>query len=166
MYRAIDDFLTDWNHERVSTLRILQGLSDASLQQRVTLEGRSLGQIAWHVTLTLGEMMGRTGLKLAVTSGDTPIPHSAAEIAQTYGRDAATVAEQVRLAWSDSMLADSVAMYGESWRRGTVLLALIQHQAHHRGQITVLMRQAGLGVPGIYGPSREEWEAWNLPAPW
>jgi hypothetical protein len=27
----------------------------------------------------------------------------------------------------------------------------------------VLMRQAGLNVPGVYGPSREEWTAYNMP---
>lgn len=43
-------------------------------------------------------------------------------------------------------------MYGEIWARGLTLFYLITHQAHHRGQMTVLMRQAGLPVPGIYGP--------------
>ena len=27
----------------------------------------------------------------------------------------------------------------------------------------VLMRQAGLGVPGIYGPSKEEWATMGMP---
>jgi uncharacterized damage-inducible protein DinB len=29
--------------------------------------------------------------------------------------------------------------------------------------MTVLMRQAGLVVPGVYGPAREEWAAMNMP---
>jgi len=44
-----------------------------------------------------------------------------------------------------------------------VLVSLITHQAHHRGQMTVLMRQAGLKVPGVYGPAREEWAAMGMP---
>ncbi len=32
-----------------------------------------------------------------------------------------------------------------------------------RGQMTVLMRQAVLAVPGIYGPAEEEWAAMRLP---
>ena len=47
---------------------------------------------------------------------------------------------------------------------GLVVFYLIAHQGHHRGQMTVLMRQAGLVVPGIYGPSREEWAAFGAPA--
>jgi hypothetical protein len=27
------------------------------------------------------------------------------------------------------------------------------------------MRQAGLGVPGVYGPAREEWGAFGMPPP-
>jgi uncharacterized damage-inducible protein DinB len=48
-------------------------------------------------------------------------------------------------------------MYGSTWHRASVLLSIVRHQIHHRGQITVLMRQAGLPVPGLYGPAREEW---------
>ncbi|MCK4657684.1 MAG: hypothetical protein KAT85_11650, partial [candidate division Zixibacteria bacterium] len=36
---------------------------------------------------------------------------------------------------------------------------------HHRGQMTVLMRQAGLKVPGVYGPSMEEWEHFGMKKP-
>ena len=32
------------------------------------------------------------------------------------------------------------------------------HHGTHDGP-TVLMRQAGLTVPGVYGPAREEWAA-------
>jgi len=55
-------------------------------------------------------------------------------------------------------------MYGETWKRGMTLLYLMLHQAHHRGQITVLMRQAGLKVTGIYGPAKEEWQTMGMPA--
>jgi len=34
---------------------------------------------------------------------------------------------------------------------------MMMHQSHHRGQMTVLMRQAGLRVPYIYGPAYEDW---------
>ncbi|MEW5994556.1 MAG: DinB family protein, partial [Candidatus Zixiibacteriota bacterium] len=56
-------------------------------------------------------------------------------------------------------------MYGEKWERRFTLLALIQHQIHHRGQMTVLMRQAGLKVPSIYGPVLEDWAQYGQPPP-
>ena len=42
---------------------------------------------------------------------------------------------------------------------------LLFHQTHHRGQMIVLMRQAGLNVPGIYGPAHEEWAAYGMQSP-
>jgi uncharacterized damage-inducible protein DinB len=79
-----------------------------------------------------------------------------------YDRASASVLEQVTQHWTDGMLEDTLEMYGDRWTRGNVLDALIRHEAHHRGQMTVLMRQAGLPVAGPYGPSREEWAAYGM----
>ncbi len=42
---------------------------------------------------------------------------------------------------------------------------LLLHQTHHRGQMTVLMRQAGLPVAGMYGPTKEDWAKYGMPTP-
>jgi uncharacterized damage-inducible protein DinB len=42
---------------------------------------------------------------------------------------------------------------------------MLENEIHHRGQMTVLMRQAGLKVPGVYGPAKEDWAAMGMPAP-
>ena len=65
--------------------------------------------------------------------------------------------------WTDEDLEVEDDMYGEMWARGKSLAAVVGHQTHHRGQMTVLMRQAGLTVPGVYGPAREEWAAYGMP---
>jgi hypothetical protein len=31
--------------------------------------------------------------------------------------------------------------------------------------MSVLMRQAGLPMPSIYGPTKEEWAQWNMQPP-
>jgi uncharacterized damage-inducible protein DinB len=166
MYRKIEDFVANWNHESEATLRVLDALTDASLSQKVTPGGRSLGQMAWHLTLTLGEMLGQTGLQVDAPAENAPIPPMAREIRDAYARGSQAVGDQVRQKWTDAMLDDELQMYGEKWKRSGVLQAMIVHQAHHRGQMTVLMRQAGLQVPGVYGPAREEWGKYNMPAPW
>lgn len=45
------------------------------------------------------------------------------------------------------------------------LRCLVFHQIHHRGELIVLMRQAGLRVPGLYGPAKEDWATYGIPAP-
>jgi uncharacterized damage-inducible protein DinB len=73
------------------------------------------------------------------------------------------MAEQVGENWTDETLLVTDNMYGETWKRGFSLFLLVTHEAHHRGQMTVLMRQAGLTVPGVYGPAKEEWAAIGAP---
>ena len=164
MYRTIEDFTADWLQETKSTLKIFRTLTDASLRQHVTTDGRSLGFLAWHITLSLGEMGERSGLHVEAPGEDVPIPDSAKEIAAIYLTAARSIADDVQKQWADETLGEEVEMYGEKWKRGFALASLLRHQTHHRGQMTVLMRQAGLNVPGVCGPSREEWARWGMPA--
>lgn len=163
MYRRIDDFLADWDYESKATLAILRTLTDASLNQRVTPAGRSAGKLAWHLAQSVAGMGGETGLKVTGPGEHDPVPGSAAEIATRYGEAACSLSGAVKSQWNDELLAGEIPMYGEMWPRGKALSALIRHEAHHRGQLTVLMRQAGLAVPGTYGPSKEEWAGMGLP---
>lgn len=164
MFRNTNDFLNQWKHESEATLKVLNNLTDQSLDQRVYSEGRTLRDLAWHITLTLTELPGNAGLTIEGAQHGQPAPQSAQEISAAYQLAANSVAEQIGAHWSDEELLDKVQMYGEDWTKGYSLNALIDHQAHHRGQITVLMRQAGLKVPGVYGPSKEEWEAMGMTA--
>lgn len=161
MYRKITDFLQDWKREAQSTEKMLSRLTDASLEQSVNPEGRSLGRLAWHITQTLTEMPLRAGLLDADTLEHQPQPDTAGILA-AYQQAAASLAEHVQARWKDEDLTDKVPMYGEEWKKGQVLSILIAHQTHHRGQMTVLMRQAGLTVPGVFGPSKEEWLAYGM----
>lgn len=164
MLRTIDDFQKDWAYEVESTGKILNALTDESLSQKVTPDGRSLGYLGWHLTQTLGEMLGLVGLKIDAPGFDKECPTSASEIAAAYKTAATSVTDEIGKNWTDETLLQTDNMYGDTWARGLTLFCLIAHQAHHRGQMTVLMRQAGIPVPGVYGPSKEEWAAMGAPA--
>jgi len=163
MFRTIQDFLESWTYETEATLKVFQALTDEALEQRVTPDGRSLGRIAWHIVQTLPEMGGRTGLTIHGPSEHEPTPATAEAISSGFGAAAKSLGQQVTDQWTDEDLKVEDDMYGEKWPRGKTLGALVNHQTHHRGQMTVLMRQAGVPVPGVYGPSREEWEAFGMP---
>lgn len=162
MYRKLDDFLADLEAQREATLKVLGALTDASLAQRVTPEGRTLGRLAWHLVGTLGEMPAAAGLATDASRAEEAVPAQTAAIAAAYRAASEAMEGAVRQCWTDGDLAAAVELYGERWERGRVLRAVIDHENHHRGQMTVLMRQAGLPVPGVFGPSREEWAALGL----
>jgi len=163
MFRTIAEFTSAWQYESASTLKVMQAMTDASLDQKVNSEGRSLGRLAWHVVQTLGEMGGQAGLTIDGANEKTPQPAGAAAIAVAYQAGATALEKAVTTTWKDADLPIEIDMYGEKWTRAMTLRALVQHEVHHRGQMTVLMRQAGLKVPGIYGPAREEWAAYGMP---
>jgi len=165
VFRKVDDFVRDWQYELDGTLKVFRSLTDESLGQKVTPDGRSIGRLAWHLAQSLPEMMNRTGLAVTGPGEDEPVPASAAAIADAYEASASSLLEQIRTQWQDDTLLELREMYGEQWANGFTLSALVKHQTHHRGQMTVLMRQAGLKVPGVYGPAREEWAQWDMPAP-
>jgi uncharacterized damage-inducible protein DinB len=164
MFRTIQDFLDTWAFESEATLRIFNALTDASLDQRVTPEGRSLRDLAWHITTTINEMMGEAGIQVDGPAYDLPAPATIAEIVAGYQKASAALVTVVPAQLTDDRLAESVPMYGQVWTYSSTLASFVAHQAHHRGQMTVLMRQAGLRVPGIYGPAREDWAAMGMPA--
>lgn len=164
MFTSIKDFLTRWSYESDSTVKLLANLTDKSLSQRVTPDGRTLGFIAWHISQTIPEMLGKTGLKLDGPGEDEKCPESAEKIREAFKKASESLVKQIESEWNDETLQVEDEMYGEKWKRGMTLTGLVMHQAHHRGQMTVLMRQAGLKIPGIYGPSKEEWEAMGMPA--
>jgi uncharacterized damage-inducible protein DinB len=164
MYRRIADFEHDWAQETASTQNMLRVLTDESLDQRVTSSTRSVGRLAWHIAMSIPEIL--TAAKVPNVEGDahSAPPSSAAEIVAGYQAAAGSVVPAVRAAWSDDQLADEIPMYGMTWTKGHVLSLLIRHEAHHRGQLSIAMRHAGLAPPGPYGPAREEWASMGMEA--
>jgi len=165
MIHTIEEFLAIWKQESDGTRRILGALTDTSLGQAVADDHRTLGRMAWHITCTMPEMIGRTGLKIDSPKENDPVPNSAAAIQAAYDRTASSLAEQIKKNWTDATLQVEDDMYGFTWKRGQTLAVVITHEVHHRGQMTVLMRQAGLSVPGVHGPSKEEWTQHGMQPP-
>ncbi len=165
MYHTIGEFASAWEFESAGTLRLLERITDEALGHESFPNGRTLGQLAWHIVQTIPEMMGRTGLLITGVGEHDPMPASAAAIVAGYRAVSASLVEQMRANWTDDSLQLTDDMYGEQWPRASTLSSLVAHQTHHRGQLTILMRQAGLTVTGVYGPAREEWAQMGMEAP-
>lgn len=162
MYFKISDFINDFDLETSATLKIFKSLTDKSLDQKVTEKGRSLGKIAWHIAGAFSEIGSAARLEI-YSIDEKSIPPCAKTIAEEYSKSASSFKEAVSKGWDDASLKEEINMYGNTWTKGQTLSVLLVHQIHHRGQMTVLMRQAGLKVPGFYGPAYEEWESMGMP---
>ncbi len=165
MFRTVKDFIQAFQYESETTLKVFKNITNETLVLKPNDDVRSMQRLVWHITITLGEMLGKAGLTI-----DCPNEHSEPlkdidAIYKTYETAAKSVLKEVEQNWADADLSDEVNMYGENWTKGVILTVLIKHEAHHRGQLTTLMRLNGLKVPGVYGPSKEEWIAYNMPVP-
>ena len=156
MYTTISEFVQDWTKESGTSLKVERALTDASLLLRSDPEGNSLGKIAWHMVQMIGGMGSAAGLTIQGPPRGTEPPNAAAAIADAYETAARSMAEQASAKLKDEQLETEITAFGRSMTVASLLQALIRHQVHHRGQMTILMRMAGLVVPGIYGASREE----------
>jgi uncharacterized damage-inducible protein DinB len=93
-----------------------------------------------------------------------PIPKTIDEIINIYKEQSELICKAVKKKWTDDDLDEEIEMYGFKWSKGKVLSILVRHQTHHRAQMTILLRQIGVKVPGIYGPAQEEWVEYGMPA--
>jgi uncharacterized damage-inducible protein DinB len=159
MFHTIREFLNTWKHESASTISLFEKLTDDSLDHKVYAEGRTLARLANHIIETLSELPAK--LELGIEE-EHPNHHTAEAIIKNYKTASDKLVNAISTKWTDENLLEKHNMYGQEWKNAFSLWVLVGHQIHHRGQMTVLMRQAGLKIPGLYGPAREEWEAMGM----
>lgn len=165
MFHTVADFIQLWQEESKHTQTILEALTDDSLNKKFSPDVRTIAQLSWHIIETPHELLGLTGLKIAGSEDRAKGISNAKNLAAAHSDVARSVAHQVQTHWNNKSLHQTDPMYGEVWTRSQSLLALVNHMIHHRGQLTVLMRLAGLKVPGIYGPAKEEWVKMGMQPP-
>jgi len=133
----------------------LERITDESLSRPVAPGHRTLGELAWHLTTALQEIAGKAGLRFEGPGNTVARPATAQAVRGAYVHAARSLAEAIAKNWTDETLSERHDVYGMQWENGATLMVMLHHEIHHRGQMTVLMRQAGLKLPGVYGPSAD-----------
>lgn len=149
MFTKVADFAPEWEQESAITVKLLEALTDEALNQRVAEGHWTLGEIAWHLVQSINYM---SSMGLSFPAPQAEQPTSAAAIAAEYRTISREMLHAVMTQWDDASLLEVKELAGGQWRNGDSLRLTITHQAHHRGQMTVLMRQAGMKeIPSIFG---------------
>ena len=155
----LDQFRGLWEREAQLTIQLLEALPADKYDFRPDPEGRSLGELAWHLSEIEGYISyGIT--KGAVTFQEAPPnlqrPREVRLLAPGYRR----VHEEAvaRLADLTPAQLDRELPFADQRMPVRVILwgATLMHLIHHRGQLSLMCRLAGGTPPGIYGPNREE----------
>lgn len=159
---TIEALLQELEQEAQTTRRILERVPDDRLTWKPHEKSMSLGQLALHIATMPGA--------IAELSRHSPFPvpefiqpsaASAAELVPTLEQSVAKA--------KDILRGLDEAELSKMWRVvdgdrevmalpvGALLRSImLNHWYHHRGQLSVYLRQIGVPVPSIYGPSADE----------
>ncbi len=157
MYRVIEDFISEWEFESEATLKIFNNLTDEVLDQKVKGYDRTLGALAWHIINSITHIGNRIHLDIYAVNSGTELPKGKQILIDAYKKTSDSLLMGVKNKWNNEILLIEQDLFGEKWSNGRTLSLIIGHQAHHRAQLSVLMRILGLVVPGVYGPSKDDW---------
>jgi len=159
----VDALVTELDRELAVTRVLLERTPDDRLSWRPHHKSFTLGQLASHVAnlprwgaMTLAE----DGLDLE--GGTPPREASSRETLLSDFDEQASAFREALVGRSDAEL-----MAGWTLRqKGKVLFTMpkvsvlrsfvMNHLIHHRGQLTVYLRQLDVPLPSIYGPSADE----------
>lgn len=163
MTSRIDALLQELEQETHTTRRVLERVPANQLGWKPHDKSWSLGQLALHVAAVPG----------AIADIAQQSPHRIGKFSQTSATSAAelipVLEESVAKARAFLRSMDDAAL-GNTWRAvdggdrevmaiplaALVRSIMLNHWYHHRGQLSVYLRQVGAPVPSIYGPSADE----------
>jgi uncharacterized damage-inducible protein DinB len=154
--------LQELEQEAITTRRVLQRVPDEHLAWKPHAKSMSLGELALHVAQTPG----------GIAELATKNPYQLHEFQQA----SATSSAELMSAYEESLSKARAILGGfddsaleKTWRLlsgdkeimampvGALLRSImLNHWYHHRGQLTVYLRELGIPVPSVYGPSADE----------
>jgi len=160
----IDSFIEIWNAEAERTLKVMETLPRDKYDFRPDPEGRSLGELAWHLAEIDGYFSDGAAKKKVDFAQKIPNltrPREIEALTPGYRKVHQEAVERVRtLKPEDLDLTVSLGAPGMTFTiRDLLWNVMLHHAIHHRCQLCMLNRQAGGKTPGIYGPNREEMRA-------
>jgi uncharacterized damage-inducible protein DinB len=158
----IDALLQELEQEAQTTKRVLERVPQAHLGWKPHEKSMSLGQLAHHVATVPGavaqlvaqpsmqapkfEHASATDVRELVPALDESVRQARAALGRMD--DAAIMATWKVLDGDKEIMAMPRVAFLRS--------IMLNHWYHHRGQLSVYLRQLNVPVPSIYGPSADE----------
>src|SRR6185436_15107109 len=155
-------FLPEFDAEMAATRRLLERVPAEELDWKPHPKSRSLGELATHVT-----ELPRWAIRFEKESFQVgsekapPMPDAAAYLAR-FDENASAARAAIARASDEWMQKDFTVLKADgqvfftSNRQSLIRRVLLNHLIHHRGQLTVYMRELDRPLPAIYGPTADE----------
>jgi len=160
---TITELLQELEQEAHATRRVFERVPEDQLGWKPHEKSMTLGQLAMHVA-SLPAAIAEVALQPSFdVKTQIPLPSatSVAELIVTLDQSIAK-ARTLLSGMDETMLASTWRMVDGDRelfgipRAAFLRSVMLNHWYHHRGQLTVYLRQTGALVPAIYGTSADE----------
>jgi uncharacterized damage-inducible protein DinB len=160
--RLADSLLMEIDQEAQTTKRLLERIPADKLAWKPHPKAFSLGQLALHIASVPGSVAAAAAPDtMEAPSFSQPEPKSRQEVLDTFSKSLESAKETLKK-MDDARLTSTWSLT----KNGKVLMSvprigfirsiLMNHNYHHRGQLSVYLRMLDVPVPSIYGPSADE----------
>ena len=158
----IDGMLQELEQEAQTTRRVLERVPQAHLAWKPHETSMSLGQLALHIATVPGnvaQMIAQPSMQRpafaqpAATQASELLPALENSLKQARAALGAMDDSAITATWK---LLDGDREIMAMPRVAALRAIMLNHWYHHRGQLSVYLRQLNVPVPSIYGPSADE----------
>src|SRR5262245_27588950 len=162
--RDRDSFVAEFDHEMAVTRQVLERVPDEAFAWKPHEKSYSLGDLATHLARVPHwgrQILDTESYDLASATHPAAAKTTRADVLDMFDAHVAEVRRaltarteaELLVPWTLKRSSQTVL----SMPRITALRRfLIHHVIHHRGQMTVYLRQQGVPIPPIYGPTADE----------
>ena len=160
--RIIETMLQELNQEAQTTRRVLERVPQEHLSWKPHPKAMSLGQLAMHVAMIPGAVAAAAAQPAVQRPMfDQPAVSDVRQLLPLLDESLAKARTLLGDFSDEQMHATWRLMHGEQTlmalpRTAFVRSVMLNHWYHHRGQLSVYLRQLGVSLPSIYGPSADE----------
>jgi len=158
----IDGMLQELEQEARTTRRVLERVPADKLMWRPHPKARTLGELALHVATVPGGV-AQLSLRSPAQAPQigNPSPATAAELVPALDASIAKAKQILGGMDDETMMATWRMMDGDRELLAIPRIALLRsimlnHWYHHRGQLSVYLRELDVSIPSIYGASADE----------
>lgn len=159
----VDHLLPEFDHEMATTRKLLERVPEDRLSWKPHDKSFSLGQLAQHVANipTWGHMtLERPDIDLEAFPPPAPMGSRAA-ILEFFEKNRADARRSLIGRTDAELMAPWSLKKGDhtmfTMPKATVWRTFVMnHLVHHRGQLSVYLRQQDVPLPSMYGPSADE----------
>jgi uncharacterized damage-inducible protein DinB len=158
----IEALIQELDQESQTTRRVLERVPGDRLGWKPHDKSMSLGQLALHIATTpagVSDMVRQSPMQMPRFA--QPSATSSAELVPALEQSVAKAKENLRAIGDAGLGSTFRVMQGDTELMAMPVGAalrfiMLNHWYHHRGQLSVYLRELGVPVPSIYGPSADE----------